>query len=84
MKIFENVINHKINNMTTEELMKYAKQFQIDVTEEQASKIASYLSGKKFNIFDAEERRQLIREIAKTTDVETAKKVNQLFLLFTK
>lgn len=84
MKIFENIINHKVSTMTAEELMKYANQFQIPVTKQQATLIADYLRGKKVNIFNEEERRQLVREIAKVAGVDTAKQVNQLFLMFTK
>lgn len=84
MKIFENIINHKVSTMTAEELLKYANQFKISISKEQAAQIASYLRGKQVNIFDDRERKLLIKEIAKTAGVETAKQVNQLFLLFTK
>lgn len=84
MKIFESIINHKINTMTADELLKYANQFQISVTKTQAEQIAGYLRGKQVNIFNDKERRLLIKEIAKTAGANTAKQVNQLFLLFTK
>ena len=41
MKILESIINHKVNTMTAEELLKYANQFQISITKEQAAQIAS-------------------------------------------
>lgn len=84
MKIFENIINHKINSITSEELMKYANQFQISITKAQASKIAAYLRGKNVNIFNNSERIKLIKEIAKIAGSDTAKEVNRLFLQFTK
>lgn len=84
MKIFENIINHKINSITSEELIKYANQFQIPITKAQASKIASYLRGKNVNIFINSERIKLIKEIAKITGPDTAKEINRLFLQFTK
>lgn len=84
MKMFENIINHKISTITGEELLKYANQFQLAVTNEQAERIARFLRGKKLNIFDDGERKLLIKEIAKATDVETARKVNQFFLQFKK
>ncbi|MEH7110651.1 DUF2624 family protein, partial [Bacillus sp. JJ1764] len=49
MKIFENIINHKINTITAEELIKYANQFNITVNRQQAKKIAEYLRGKNIN-----------------------------------
>lgn len=84
MSIFENIINHKVSTMTAEELMKYGDQFKIAITKQQASQIAEYLRGKKVNIFNVEERTKLVKEIAKVAGVETARQVNQLFLLFTK
>lgn len=84
MKIFENMINKKINSITSEELMKYANQFQISITKAQASKIAAYLRGKNVNIFNNSERIKLIKEIAKIAGPDTAKEINHLFLQFTK
>jgi len=84
LKIFENIINHKISTITAEELLKYGGQFQISITKDQAKKIAAYLRGKQVNIFNDEERKQLIREIAKVAGAETAKEVNRLFIQFTK
>ncbi|WP_077213995.1 DUF2624 domain-containing protein [Bacillus dakarensis] len=84
MKIFENIINHKINTITGDELIKYGNQFQISITKSQANKIASYLRGRHVNIFNDTERAKLIKEIAKIAGPETAKSVNQIFIQFTK
>jgi hypothetical protein len=84
MKIFENIINHKINTITADELFKYAKQFDIEVNRQQARKIAEYLRGKNVNIFDDAERAKLVKEIAKAAGPETAREVNKLFMQFTK
>lgn len=84
MAIFENIINHKISNITADELLKYANQFQISITKPQAQKIAEYLRGKKVNIFNNSERTALIKEIARITNPETAREVNKLFIQFTK
>ncbi|MFD2446084.1 DUF2624 domain-containing protein [Bacillus sp. CGMCC 1.16607] len=84
MKIFENIINHKINTITTEELLKYAQQFQVKISREHAKKIADYLRNEKVNIFDDKARSTLIKEIARIAGPETAKEVNRLFIQFTK
>jgi hypothetical protein len=84
LNIFENIINHKINTITAEELVKYAEQFNIAVNRRQARKIAEYLRGKNVNIFDDSQRTQLVREIAKVAGPETAREVNKLFTQFTK
>lgn len=84
MRIFENIINHKINTITAEELLKYADQFNIEINRQQAAKIAAYLRGKNINIFDTAQRAQIVREIAKVAGPETAREVNKLFTQFTK
>ncbi|MGG3562219.1 DUF2624 domain-containing protein [Neobacillus rhizosphaerae] len=84
MKIFENIINHKINTITAEELVKYANQFNIKVNQQQARKIAEYLRGKNINIFDDTQRSKLVKEIAKAAGPETAREVNKLLMQFTK
>jgi hypothetical protein len=84
MSIFESIINHKINTITGDELLKYAKQFNISVNRLQANKIAEYLRGKNVNIFDNGQRAALIKEIAKIVGPETAREVNKLFMSFSK
>ena len=84
MNIFENIINHKISSITAAELLKYANQFQISISNQHAIQIADFLSGKNVNIFNSGERAKLIKEIAKIAGPDTAKEVNRLFLQFTK
>jgi Protein of unknown function (DUF2624) len=84
VKIFESIINHKINTITAEELIKYANQFNINVSLQQSKKIAEYLRGKNINIFDTAQRTQLVKQIAKTAGPETAREVNKLLIEFTK
>ena len=84
MNIFENIINHKISSITAGELLKYAKQFQISISNQHATQIADYLNGKNVNIFNSVERAKLVKEIAKIAGADTAKEVNRLFLQFTK
>jgi hypothetical protein len=84
MSIFQNIINHKLNTMTADELLQYADQYQISLSRKEASQIANYVKGKKVNIFNDGERSQLIRELAKITNIHTAKEVNKLLSSFTK
>lgn len=84
MSIFENIINHKISSITASELLKYANQFQISISNQHAIQIANFLNGKNVNIFNSSERAKLIKEIAKIAGADTAKEVNHLFLQFTK
>jgi hypothetical protein len=84
VNIFENIINHKINTITADELLKYAKQFNIAINRQQSRKIAEYLRGKNINIFDDAERAKLVKEIAKAAGPVTAREVNKMFMQFTK
>ncbi|KAB2338539.1 DUF2624 domain-containing protein [Cytobacillus depressus] len=84
MKIFENIINHKINNISVAELLKYGEQFQVSITKQQANKIAEYLRGKNINIFNDAERSKVVKAIAKIAGPETAREVNRLFLQLAK
>lgn len=84
MKFLENMINMKINTITGKELLKYGRQFNIQVSLEQAEQIAQYLHGKNIDIFNNDDRTKVVKEIAKVVGPETAKKVNQLFLMLTK
>ncbi|HEY4551688.1 MAG TPA: DUF2624 domain-containing protein [Bacillaceae bacterium] len=84
MKLIKNMVNYKVNNITAEELLKYAGQFQIKLTKPQAEKLASYLRGKNHDIFDDRTRSSLVREVARIAGPDTAKALNALFLQFTK
>jgi len=84
MSIFQNIINHKLNTLTADELLKYADQYQLSLSKKEAIQIANYVKGKQVNIFNDGERSQLIRELAKITNIHTAKEVNRLLSSFTR
>ncbi|GIN73587.1 tRNA methyltransferase [Bacillus sp. J14TS2] len=83
MKLIKNMVNLKVNMITAEELLKYAKQFNFEVSRDEAEKVAAYLRGKNLDIFDDRTRSQIIREIAKIAGPKTAKELNKLFIQFT-
>ena len=80
MKLLQNVINHKINNITNEELLKYAKQYNISLTPQQATSIVANVKGKNINIFDDGQRSRLVKNLARLIGPAKAKEINQLFL----
>lgn len=84
LKIFENIIIHKLKSITAQELLKYANQFQVKLSKNQAEQIAQYLRGNNLNIFQDSERAQVIKDIAKIAGPETAREINRLFLSFAK
>ena len=84
MNIYQTIVNKKLNSISPSELIQYAGQYQIPLTNDQAKKVSTLLNSKKVNVFNTSERLQLMKEIAKITGHDTAKKVNQLFIEFTK
>ncbi|KAA0560521.1 DUF2624 domain-containing protein [Rossellomorea aquimaris] len=80
MKLLQNVINHKINNITNEELLKYANQYNISLTSQQATSIVASVKGKNINIFNDSKRSKLVKELARLIGPAKAKEINQLFL----
>ena len=84
MNIYQQIVNKKLHNISPEELMNYSAQYNISLTNDQAKKVSALLQSKKVNVFNTSERIQLMKEVARITGHETAKKVNQLFMEFTK
>lgn len=84
MKMIKNMVNYKVNTITADDLLKYAKQFNFNVTRAEAEKVATFLRGKNMDIFDDATRARIIREIARISGPETAKELNKLFIQFTK
>lgn len=84
MNIYQQIVNKKLHNISPEELMSYGAQYNISLTSDKAKKISNLLKSKKVNVFNDSERILLMKEVAKITGAETAKKVNQLFMEFTK
>jgi flavoprotein len=84
MNIYQQIINQKLKTLTPDDLMKYGKQYDIYVSKEQATNVLKLIrKNKNINIFNPEEKNQLLREIARVTSPEVAKKLNQLFIKFT-
>lgn len=79
MKIVQQIVNKKVNNITPKELLKYSKQYNIPITDQQAHTLVSVIRQQAVNIYNLEERRNLIKQIAQVTDRETARRVNELF-----
>lgn len=82
MRLLEQIVNQKLNRLTKEELLKYSKQYDLDINGQQAEKIVGLIRGKNINIFNSSERARLIKEVARITSPEVAKKINKLFLEF--
>lgn len=79
MNLIQQFVNKKLNNMTSKELLKYSVEYGVSITNEQADKIVTLIQGKQINIYDNQERLQLLKQIAKVTSPATAQQINTLF-----
>jgi TRAP-type C4-dicarboxylate transport system substrate-binding protein len=78
MNIIQQIVNKKLNAITTNELLKYSTDYQIPITVEQAQQVVTLIKGQNINIYNPEERLELIKKIAKVTSPSTAQQVNTL------
>ncbi|MEH7236043.1 DUF2624 domain-containing protein [Bacillus sp. JJ1562] len=84
MNIYQQIINQKLKTLSPDDLVMYGKQYDIYVSKSQATNVLKLIRKKKnINIFNPDEKNQLLREIAQITSPEVARKLNQLFIKFT-
>ena len=69
----------KLNHISTKELQKYSKEYDVPITNAQADQIVGLMKGKNINIYDNDERLALLKQIAQVTSPATAQQVNTLF-----
>ncbi|MDM5189995.1 DUF2624 domain-containing protein [Bacillus sp. DX4.1] len=79
MNLIKHIVNKKLNHISTQELLKYSKEYEVPITTEQADRIVILMKGKNINIYDTQERLELLKKIAKVTSPATAQQVNILF-----
>ena len=79
MKLFEMMVNHKINQIRPDELLSLAKQHQISLTPKQANDITALLAGKNINIFDIRQRQNVLGQITQVAGANTARAIETLF-----
>ena len=70
MKLFEMMVNHKINSIRPDELLSLAKQHKVALTQKQAQDI---------NIFDIRQRQNVLGQITKVAGASTAREIESLF-----
>lgn len=83
MKLFETIINMKLNRITTSELLSFSRQQGITLTNSEGDQIVALLNGKSVNIFEQTERTRLLEQVEQIVGAERAKKIEQLFYSLT-
>ncbi|SHF61486.1 DUF2624 domain-containing protein [Ornithinibacillus halophilus] len=81
MSVFiKELVLNKMRNLTTQDIVKNARKYDFTISEEEAKHINNYLKNNKVDPFKERDRKIMLKELAKITDTETAKKANKLFL----
>ncbi len=83
MKLFETIINMKLNRITTSELLSFSSQQGVTLSNSEAEQIVHLLKGKSINIFDEAERKIVLEQIDDIVGAKRAKQIEQLFYSLT-
>ena len=67
MNLIKQLVNKKLNHISTKDLLKYSKEYEVPITTAQADQIVVLMKGKNINIYDNDERLELLKQIAKVT-----------------
>jgi hypothetical protein len=74
--------NQKMNRMTPSELENFGKKYGLNINSRESTQVMRIVRSHPVDIFQDQERRKLLREIAKTTNPELAKNMETLFKRF--
>lgn len=77
------IVLQRLNQITANDLLRYAKQYGVSLTSNQAAEVAKLMNGKNVNIFNDAERNRLLKQVEAITSKQTAQTVNDLFNQFT-
>lgn len=77
--ILKELIKNKLKQLTVDEFLSYAKQFNFNLSPKEASKILTYLHNQPLDIFSKKDIIILKNKIAEITNPETANQAMKLF-----
>lgn len=75
----QQMINHKLNNLSGEELIALASQYNIQLTESQAAQIIRILRQEKIDVADVQQRERIIKKIEAVTNPQVAQTIKVMF-----
>ncbi|HLR61148.1 MAG TPA: DUF2624 domain-containing protein [Lentibacillus sp.] len=73
------LITKKLKQLSSDELLDYAKQYNFSISRKQAEDITAYLKQHPIDPFDPTYRARMFKELARITDKQTANKAQTLF-----
>ncbi|MFC0522587.1 DUF2624 domain-containing protein [Pontibacillus salicampi] len=77
--MIKQVVHQKLKNITAEDLIAYGKEYEIQLTKDQAKAIVAYLKQTDLNPLEEKDRLKALKKLAQITDPKTAQKVNRIF-----
>lgn len=73
------LIRKKLKQLSSEELLHYGKQYGFSLNRSEAQDIAAYIKESSIDPFHAADREKMFKELARITNLDTAKKARLLF-----
>ncbi|WLD92099.1 DUF2624 family protein [Alkalihalobacillus sp. AL-G] len=74
------MINHKLNHLTSEELIALASQYNIQITTSEAKQVIRILQEEKIDVADLQQRERIIRKIEAVVGPQVAQTVKSMIL----
>lgn len=75
----KDLILKRLKGLTEYELVKYAEDYGFSISQVEAKKIIHYIKNNDIDPFQSSGRMELLKELTKITDMQTAKKAQRLF-----
>lgn len=75
----QQMINHKLNTLSAEELIALGSQYNIQLTEAQATQIIRILRQEKIDVSDVKQRDRIIKKIEAVTSPQVAQTIQVMF-----
>ncbi|TMN20982.1 DUF2624 family protein [Lentibacillus cibarius] len=73
------LVTNKLKQLSSDELLYYAHEYNFSITRKQANAITTYLQSHSIDPFSSDDRSKMFRELARITDRDTANKAQLLF-----
>ncbi|QKY71638.1 DUF2624 domain-containing protein [Lentibacillus sp. CBA3610] len=78
--VIKQLVNKKLKQLSPDELLQYAHQYNFSINRKQAIEIATYLRQNTIDPFDPGHRKKMFEELARITDKATANQAQKLFV----
>ncbi|MGA9289883.1 MAG: DUF2624 family protein [Anaerobacillus sp.] len=76
------LVNFKLNRITTDELLQLSKQYSITLSEKDAKEIVQILKQENIDISNKTQRKRILMKISREVSPAVASRVNKLILSF--